>query len=168
MEKTPGPWSLPVALEDIPETGLHLEIAAPAEALDEIAKLADLRALPRLAGIFDLTRQGNGVHVSGQVSATVGQTCVVTLEPVEQAVEEPVDLLFAPESKTSAKAGEEPPEPLIDGQVDLGALAIEFLLLGIDPYPRKEGAAFSPPQSGERGGHPFAALAALKQRGGHS
>ena len=30
-------------------------------------------------------------------------------------------------------------EPLIDGKVDLGALATEFLILGLDPYPRKPG-----------------------------
>jgi hypothetical protein len=26
MEKNPKPWTVPVALEDIPETGMHLEI----------------------------------------------------------------------------------------------------------------------------------------------
>ena len=28
--------------------------------------------------------------------------------------------------------------------VDLGAIATEFLILGIDPYPRKAGAEFAP------------------------
>ena len=65
---------------------------------------------------------------------------------------------------------EEPPEPLIGGTVDLGALATEFLLLGIDPYPRKAGAEFAPPKVEDGGEHPFAALAALKKRlgGGQS
>ena len=31
------------------------------------------------------------------------------------------------------------PEPLVGGAVDLGAVATEFLVLGIDPYPRKPG-----------------------------
>ncbi len=39
---------------------------------------------------------------------------------------------------------DEPPEPLVDGKIDLGAIATEFLLLGIDPYPRKAGAEFAP------------------------
>ena len=65
---------------------------------------------------------------------------------------------------------EEPPEPLQDGKVDLGALANEFLLLGIDPYPRKPGAEFAPPAAAEAGEHPFAGLEALKKRlgGGNS
>ena len=85
-----------MAVDDIPDTGLHLEIEAPAAARAELAELAGVRDLPRLAAVFDLTRQGAGVHVSGQVSAKVGQTCVVTLEPIENAVEEAVDLVFAP------------------------------------------------------------------------
>ena len=50
----------------------------------------------------------------------------------------------------------------IDGTVDLGALATEFLLLGIDPYPRKPGAVFEPPSTGDPGESPFAALAGLR------
>ena len=35
------------------------------------------------------------------------------------------------------------PDEIMDGQIDLGALAAEFLVLGLDPYPRKPGADFS-------------------------
>ena len=53
------------------------------------------------------------------------------------------------------------PEPLIGGVVDLGALATEFLLLGLDPYPRKPGAVFEPPRDLKPDAGPFAALAKL-------
>lgn len=178
MEKTTNPWSVPVAVEDIAETGLHMEIEAPAAARAGIAALAGLRALPRLSAVFDLTRRGAGVHVAGRVSALVGQACVVSLEPVESAVEEPVDVNFAPAAAglVAAQAHEigpdeeEPAEPLTGGTVDLGALATEFLLLGINPYPRKPGVAFAPPKVEEGGDKPFAALATLKKRlgGGQS
>jgi len=56
----------------------------------------------------------------------------------------------------------EPPETLVDGVVDLGVVATEFLMLAIDPYPRKPGAVFEPPQNPDAGSHPFAALAALR------
>ncbi len=170
---------MPVAVEDIPDTGLHIEIDAPAatraQMVELVAKLAAVRDLPRLSAVFDLARRGAGVHVAGHVSARVGQTCVVTLEPIESDVEEAVDLLFAPlpaggtqpepeiEGK-AAKRDEEPPEPLLDGKVDLGALATEFLILGIDPYPRKAGAEFVPPKADNDGAQPFAALEALKKR----
>ena len=155
-----------MALDDIPETGLHLEIEAPESARSDLAALANLRELLRLSAVFDLARRGAGVRVTGQVSARVGQTCVVTLEPVENDVEESVDLTFAETARSQAesKDGEEPPEPLAGGVIDLGAVATEFLLLGIDPYPRKVGAEFAPVKADDGSAKPFAALEALKKR----
>jgi uncharacterized metal-binding protein YceD (DUF177 family) len=170
MENTQNPWSVPVAVDDIPETGLHIEAEAPAEVRAQLAKLANLRELPHLSAVFDLTRRGGGVHVAGQVKARVGQTCVVTLESLENDLDEPINVLFAPSLDAAAngadhKAGdEEPPEPLIEGKVDLGAIATEFLLLGIDPYPRKAGAEFAAVKTADDSARPFAALEALKKR----
>jgi len=178
MEKNRSPWSVPVAVDDIPETGLHLEIDAPEPVRAEIAGLAGLRELGRLSGVFDLTRRGAGVRVTGNVSARVGQTCVVTLEPVESDIDEPVDLRFAPRPVAPASAksetvaahtsDEDPPDPLFGGKLDLGAIATEFLLLGIDPYPRKPGAEFAPVKPDDASAKPFAALEALKKRLGSS
>ena len=172
MENTQNPWSVPVAVDNIPETGLHIEAEAPAEVRAQLVKLANLRDLPHLSAVFDLTRRGGGVHVAGQVKARVGQTCVVTLEPLENDLDEPINVLFAPRLEVAAKddgadrrAGdEEPPEPLIEGKVDLGAIATEFLLLGIDPYPRKAGAEFAAVKTADDSARPFAALEALKKR----
>jgi uncharacterized metal-binding protein YceD (DUF177 family) len=164
------PWSAPLAIADVPEAGKHLDLAADEHARAAIAKLAGLRALPRLAAAFEVTLRGHGgLRVSGQVSATVGQVCVVTLEPVDNDVEEDIDLLFTPDAAPRVGEGgvEDAPEPLIDGTVDLGAIATEFLLLALDPYPRKPGVVFEAPPSEDDGAHPFAALAALKKgRGG--
>jgi uncharacterized metal-binding protein YceD (DUF177 family) len=162
-----------LAVADIPENGRRVDLVADDKAREAIAKIANLDALPRLEAGFDMTRQGSGgLHVSGRVAATVVQTCVVTLEPVESQIEEVVDLTFQPEAASSSAASgfhaldaEDPPETLRDGVVDLGAVATEFLLLGIDPYPRKPGVAFDAPAAGDLSGHPFAALAALKKGG---
>ncbi|HZP69633.1 MAG TPA: DUF177 domain-containing protein [Pseudolabrys sp.] len=172
IENAQNPWSVPVAVEDIPEAGLHLAVEAPAAVRAQVVKIAGLRDLPHLSAIFDLSRRGAGVHVTGQVKARVGQTCVVTLEPIESTVEEAIDLLFAPQQPAKADdedhgAGDEdPPEPLVDGKLDLGAVATEFLLLGINPYPRKAGAEFAAVRADDDGARPFAALEALKKRFG--
>jgi uncharacterized metal-binding protein YceD (DUF177 family) len=166
------PWSLPVPLHEIPEQGRRFEIAADAEARSRIAAVAGLRSLPRLEAVFDVRRHGaGGVRVSGQVSARVGQTCVVTLEPIESEVEEGVDLVFVPgnidadpEPDADLPVNDDAPEALVGDSVDLGAVATEFVLLGIDPYPRKPDAVFdSPAPVSEPEEHPFAALAALKK-----
>lgn len=176
MEKTAFPWSVPVIVDDIPETGLHREIEAPEPVRAAIAQLAAVRDVSRLSAIFDLARRGAGVHVVGRVRAQVGQTCVVTLEPMETAVDEALDMRFAPQAAAELAAAaadghfadpdKEPPEPLIGGKIDLGAITTEFLVLGIDPYPRKPGAEFLAPTVEDDGENPFAALESLKKRPG--
>ncbi len=167
MTKEGHSWTMPVAVEDIPETGLHLTLDAPEDARDALAREAGLRTLPKLTAEFDLERHGAGVRVTGQVLARVGQICGVTLEPMESDIEEAVDLIFAPSAAAEgSKAKDEPPEPLVNGKIDLGAVAAEFLLLGIDPYPRKPGVQFDLPKSEDTGNRPFAALEALKSKSG--
>jgi hypothetical protein len=174
-DKTPStPWRVPIAVEDIPEDGQSFVLEADAETRAAIAEVAGLRDLPQLAARFDVTRQGaGGLRVVGRVSATVGQTCVVTLEPLLNPIEENVDLLFMPpidlpaplaeseptRAQPAADAKWNEPELLVDGIVDLGALATEFLILGLDPYPRKPGSVFEPPRERTSDGGPFAALA---------
>ena len=168
MSKPAQPWHVPVRLEDVPETGLHLDLVADADVRAGVAALAEVRDMPRLEAAVDLARQGNGLRVTGRVFATVGQTCVVTLETLENFVDEPIDVIFAP-SLTGEMADhnaafeiDDPPEVLSDGVADLGAIAIEFLLLGIDRYPRKPGAQFAAQVEESAGASPFAVLAKLK------
>jgi uncharacterized metal-binding protein YceD (DUF177 family) len=167
-ERRPGrPWSVPLALSDVPESGRHLDLFADRQTRDAVAEHAGLTALTRLEASFDVMPHGRGgLHVVGRVSATVGQTCVVTLEPLENEIDESIDLVF-----THAVGGADveiptanAPEPLIGGTVDLGEIATEFLILGLDPYPRKPDAIFRSPAGGEDSAHPFAALAALKKQ----
>ena len=167
----PTSWQVPVAVEDVAETGAHFDLVADAQVRAAVAGLAGLRDLPRLEANLDVTRRGAGLHVAGRVSATVGQLCVVTLEPLVSEVEEALDLLFVPQRAAEREDGEvgtrgeraDETEPLIGGLVDLGALAIEFLILGLDPYPRKPGAVFQPPPEAKADESPFAALAPLRK-----
>jgi len=171
-------WSNPISIDDVPERGIHVDLVADETVRAEIAKIAGLRDLPRLTASFDITREGNdALRIAGEVSATLGQICVVTLEPIENEISEGIDLLFASRGKGSIADSEgkitldfndpDSTEPLPEGDVDLGAIATEFLLLGIDPYPRKEGVVFEAPKTPEDPSkHPFAALEALKKAGG--
>jgi hypothetical protein len=167
-------WSFPVAVADVPETGRRVDIAADGATREAIAKTAGLAALPILSASFDLSRLGaEGLRLAGRVRATVVQNCVVTLEPIESTVDEAVDLVFVPDAPVvpdpdglQAVDAEDPPETLQNGTVDLGAVATEFLFLGIDPYPRKPGAVFDAPPADVPSNRPFAALAVLKKSDG--
>ncbi|MCC6776181.1 MAG: DUF177 domain-containing protein [Hyphomicrobiales bacterium] len=172
------PWSVPVAIGDVPDSGRHIDLSAEAQIRAAIARLAGVTAVRQLTASLDLSLRGrDGLRVVGRVVATVEQVCGVTLEPMESEVDEPVDLVFlsedgaGPADRLGDRRGEEievtaedAPEVLEGGVVDLGAIATESLLLGIDPYPRKPGAVLAAVDvdTDDRTG-PFAALAALRK-----
>lgn len=172
------PWSFPVAVAQLPEAGLHQILEPTPAQRDLIAAAAGVNAVTHVKATIEVAPSvGGRINVTGRVQARVGQTCVVTLDPIESDVDEAIDAVFAPPSQipVSAKSiqkdeGEtfeipNQPEPIVNGVIDLGQLALEFLVLGIDPYPRKAGVAFSPPQTPEDPDeHPFAALKALKEQ----
>jgi uncharacterized metal-binding protein YceD (DUF177 family) len=173
----PDPWRVPIIVAQVPETGLHRDIEAEAAVREAMADLAGLREVLSAQASFDVTPTSGGrFHVAGKVRARIGQTCVVTLEEIENVIDEPIDLIFAPPEQIPQMAdlvddaeesdGEEtpdPPEPIIGGVIDLGRLATDALFLGIDPYPRKPDAVFEPVvEAADPEDHPFAALKALK------
>ena len=174
----PDPWRVPVAVLQIPESGLHRELDADEAVRKAMAELAGVREVLSTHASFDVTpKSGGRFHVAGHVRARVGQTCVVTLDPIENDIDEPIDLMFAPPEQIpqlsdlvddAAESGAEtpdPPEPIEGGVIDLGRLATDALVLGIDPYPRRPDAVFdhevTPPDPED---HPFAALKALKAK----
>jgi uncharacterized metal-binding protein YceD (DUF177 family) len=176
------PWSFPVLVSQLPEAGLHQVLETTPAQRELLAAAAGVNAVLKAEAALDVIPESGGrVHITGTVRARVEQTCVVSLDPVENDVEEPVEVTFAPPDQISAmpksvqkEQGDEAeipdlPEPIVNGAIDLGLLATEFLVLGIDPYPRKPGVAFVPPKSPvDPDEHPFAALRALKDAPGGS
>jgi len=177
QQDRPDPWRAPVAVAQIPEGGLHRELEADEAQRKAMAELAGVREVVSAHASLDVTpKSGGRFHVAGRVRARIGQTCVVTLDPIESELDEPIDLMFAPPEQIPALSalvddgGEgdddiDPPEPIEGGVIDLGRLATDALFLGIDPYPRKPDAVFdhevTPPDPKD---HPFAALKALKAK----
>ena len=176
MTAKPDPWTVLVAVAQIPDTGLHRDISAGPATREAMAELGGLREILSANASLDVTpKSGGRVHVTGRVQARIGQTCVVSLEPIESDLDEAIDLIFAPpeqipqladlvdEAAESEAEIPDPPEPIENGMIDLGRLATDALFLGIDPYPRKPDAVFEapvvPPDPED---HPFAALKALQ------
>ena len=176
MTDKADPWSVPVTVAQIPDTGLHRDIEAGPATRDAMAAAAGLREILSASASLDVTPKGEGrVHVAGRVRARIGQTCVVTLDPIENDIDEPIDLIFAPPEQIPELADlvneaadrdseiPDPPEPIVNGVIDLGRLATDALFLGVDPYPRKPDAVFEPPVvAADPEDHPFAALKALQ------
>ena len=151
----------------------------------ERAALAEVCGLPgigRLTARLKVTASGRGRYeVTGEVRARVTQVCVVSLEPFETDIAEPVEISVAPpeevarleesyarrrEEDPNGLEIDEPPDPIVNGRIDLGAVTAEFLALGLDPHPHKPGVEFSAEAAGlgkEEGTSPFAALAQLRK-----
>ncbi len=176
MTEKRDPWRIPVVVAQLPDTGQHRDIEADAATRLAVADIGGLREVLSVHASFDVTPQSGGrYHVTGQVRARIGQTCVVTLEPIESDIDEPVDVIFAPPEQIpelsdlvddAAGSDEEipdPPEPIENGIIDLGRVATDALYLAVDPYPRKPDAVFEPlVEATDPEDHPFAALKALK------
>jgi Large ribosomal RNA subunit accumulation protein YceD len=176
MTDKADPWSVPVAVAQIPDTGLHRDIEAGPVARAAMAELGGFREVLSASASLDVTpRSGGRFQVEGRVRARIGQTCVVTLDPIENDIDEAIDLIFAPpeqipelsdlidDAAESSEAIPDPPEPIENGFIDLGRLATDALFLGVDPYPRRPDAVFDPPVvAADPEDHPFAALKALQ------
>ena len=175
MMITVDPWRVPVTVAQIPDTGLHRDFEADGAARKAIAEAGGLREVLSASASLDVTpKSGGRIHVTGHVRARIGQTCVVTLDPIENEIDEPIDLVFAPpeqipdlsdlvdEAAESETEIPDPPEPIINGVIDLGRLATDALFLAVDPYPRRPDAIFEPPlETADPNDHPFARLKAL-------
>lgn len=168
-------WHVVIRAEDVPATGSLFGLTTDEALRASVARDAGLLDLPRLEARLEVARHGEaGLHVTGRVKATVVQACVVTLEPVTSELDETIDLVLVPESEreqeesvdleAAVDLAAEEPEMLVGGRLDLGALATEFMILGIDPYPRKADAVFESPLPPEPEASAFAALAALKSK----
>lgn len=161
MGAVPPPLSRPTAVTDFPPEGVEVTVEATPDERHRLASDFKLPALHALTGKFLLSGTRSRVHVSGRVSAAVSQVCVVTLDPFDSQIDEDVEVDFAAPGAVSN--GQDPPDEIVNGAIDLGILTAEFFVLGLDPYPRRPGADFTFERSDDPAESPFAALEKLKR-----
>ncbi len=142
-------FSRPVLLDRIATKPLRLTFAAePAEC----AALAERFAIPAIQRLetkvaLRRVRGGSYIELTGTVEGRAVQECVVTLDPVEEDVVEEFTILFGPldgarpqPADLDLDAEADLIEPLDGPAIDVGEVAAQYFALGLDPYPRKDGA----------------------------
>lgn len=174
-----SPVSFPVHVARLPRKGMQVTIDADADQRAALAEAHGLTAVERFHADLDVNAwKKGGIKVSGRVEARIVQACVVTLEPVEETIDEEVSGLFLPEGSKLAlprtpegeiildAEGEDGPELFSGDSVDVGQLAEEFFALAINPYPRRPGVVLDPADGdeAERRGPLFDKLQALKKK----
>ncbi|QBR70357.1 metal-binding protein [Beijerinckiaceae bacterium] len=173
-----GGFTRPLAVETVPDTGIEVAINAGPEECAAVAQEAGVAAIASLAADFLVLRQDQSRYrVNGVLRAQVTQTCVVSLEPFDTEIRAEFAVDFAPAEALAKRRGDASDEsaveldgadPIIDGRIDLGALAVEFLILNLDLYPRKPGVSFQGAEFSDapkEEDSPFAALQKLKPKG---
>jgi len=154
-------WFYPFHVESLSSSGKTLHMKAEDKFLKPIAERLQVLKVKSLEVECKLSTQNGGhiLNIQGRFKAEIVQECVVTLKPIESIIEDDFEAWYADHEKAvsfnrakhqieSLECGDEiqileekeDPEALIDGQVDLGEVAIQFLSLTINPYPRAEGA----------------------------
>lgn len=157
---------------------VRIDLAPDAELRARIAQALDIRTLRKFTFAGELRPIGRrDWELSAHLGATVVQDCAITLAPVTTRIDEQVVRRYlADMPEVSALEMEMPEddtaEPL--GRfIDVGAVALEALMLALPPFPRADGAELTPegilraaPDSAADGAddrpRPFAVLARLK------
>ena len=172
-------WSHNIDAHTLPDAGVAIEIAADAQARADLARRLGVSGIENLCADVQVKRNAMLYHVTGTVRARVTTPCVVTSVPVVQDIDEPFESFFA--DKTAAISltlarherqrmhdmevpmleESEDPEPMVDGKIDVGELAAQYLALAIDPYPRAEGVAAPVEMPEAKRPNPFEALKKL-------
>jgi uncharacterized metal-binding protein YceD (DUF177 family) len=165
-------FSRPVVIDEIGERELVRDIEANDEERAALGKRFGLVSLGRLKASVHLKWvQGRKLlQLTGAFEADVEQSCVVTLEPVQERIAETLDILFERPAKPAdldERAVEvtsvENAEPLPETELDIGEVVAEELALSLNPYPRKPDATFGDKEAAERTPSPFDVLARLKR-----
>jgi len=185
--KPAGPCRAAVAVPPLahpmPVASLPRSRPTPVDIRAEADECAAIAAFLGIEAVRDLRFKGeivpeerDGWSIRGRLTTIAVQLCVVSLDPVEQKIDEHVVRRYLPEELVGAEVdldpeAEDDPDPLGD-TLDPGHLALEALALALEPYPRAPGAKLvttqvAPPGIGpmtDEDLKPFAGLAALKAK----
>jgi hypothetical protein len=179
MSEPVAEFSRPVPIGLIgPQEQEHRIEASDAErqALTKRFGLVELRFLAARVTLRRPTA-GGLVRLEAEFDAEVVQSCIVSLDPVESRLSDRIRLNFGraglaaevdPNEVEVSLEEEDPPEPIVNGAIDMGEAVVQGLALALDPYPRKPGVAIgaetgsSQPAPAPPG--PFAVLARLRKR----
>ncbi len=144
----------PSRVSRIADDDLEVLVEANAAERAALALRMAIPAIPALRCRFALTRHGGSrVAARGRLEATVVQTCVVSLEDFEAAIDEEFAVDFVPAGTESDDPDPETVDEIpYDGDtIDLGEAAAEQLALALDPYPRRPGAVLPEDEQRTRG-----------------
>jgi hypothetical protein len=140
-------FSFPVRVGHVSINPVTVRIAADSRDLERLRQQWDVLEVRSFDAEIAITRwKRDGVRLKGHVGVSIVQNCVVTLDPVEQRIDEDFETVFLPENSRLASRivdgngelfldpeGPDLPDTFSGDSIDVGAVAAEFAALAIDP-----------------------------------
>ena len=168
--------SLLVLQDEVPPNGREIEYAADGDVLVALATRFKVEEVADLSFEALLTPLASDcLQASGKVSGKVRLLCGVTLEPLWTEINIDFATEFQPQDVVAKYVVPEDdfdtelPEPMQNGQADIGEMVTQVFAMEIPAYPRAEGAEFAgygqseaEMEAEDAKQSPFAALSALK------
>ena len=144
-------FSRPLNVTKLKSKGLREHITANQEERSKLAEQLAIDAVDVLSFKCVLMPwKKGGVELTGQLTATIKETCVVTLEVFATEVLQDVKRYFDSPRRTETEPplldlesiDDNVPDIIENGMLDIGDIAIETLALVLSPHPRKPDAVF--------------------------
>jgi hypothetical protein len=164
-------FSRPVTVATIRPGGETLTLSPTEAEAAALARRLGVEAVRGLVAEVTVKARGKGVvSARGRLRARLDRLCVVSLAPLEEAIDERFTVLFRPEAEAEAAAEADSgadrgpgkvaaaevaldaeaddEEPYAGGVIDIGEHVAQTLALVLDPWPRAEGASLPPQEEG--------------------
>jgi uncharacterized metal-binding protein YceD (DUF177 family) len=178
MENNELELSMIIDVRSLGDRIKEVSIEANDEELEKLTKRMLVEKIDYFNACVSLEPKNGGkkVILNGEISAKLTQNCILTLEPVEEIINEKFEIFF--DSSVKEEDIENLSiEEIVEGEIieplgktlDGGEVVAEQLGLAINPYPKKQDAVFEYGQEdGEKDAkedtnNPFSVLAKLKK-----
>lgn len=170
MHEAP-PLSRHLPVSAITPAGIDRDIKPTDAELQAIIDEFGLVALRAFDGKLVIRRSGDVITVDGRLQAEAVQSCIVSLQPVTQRIDQAFTRTLTREAAAEPSTVEEiieigdidPPDVYAGDSIDIGGVVLEEFALALDPYPRAPGVEFTVPAelAADEDDSPFAVLKTL-------
>lgn len=178
MSEAGTEFRIPIGLDAARDGAVEVDRAASPDACAAVAERFGLRHVARVTVAARLRRLAPGdiFAVTGRAEMVAERACSVTLDPFLETTRTGFEELYTTtpaqatvEDDAVGQPDELEIELIADEEIDLGEIALQYLAMALDPYPRKPGVVASedaasedaaPDGGGGAGGatRPFAGL----------
>lgn len=162
-------FSRSVVVDQVVKNNKPVSFKATPEELKALTKRLDILDVKDVSVTYKLTasQHPKTYDLKGHLIAHVVQACISTLKPVKETIDDRFYVTLRDEKRPDVDEFDindniEDIDYIEDGEIDLGEIAAQYLVINLNPYPRSVDAPI-PEALKEIKKNPFDVLAKLKK-----